>query len=462
MVFGRLAKKLLGGLGAGTTTTAAAAAQPPTATTTTTTQHQPDQQQQQYAGVNCYYLLTRAADPGCRPMVEATLDSLASIQGLTVVRCWAFCDGAEKWNALQPQPGQLDERVFQALDWLLDAANKRGLKLQLTLTNFWKDFGGMPQYVAWARAERQGGKGNAPPPPLEERGDAFFDDERAQEMFRAFVERVVTRVSTVTGRPYRDDPAIHAWDLVNEARCEPNGGGGGGGGGGDNASSSSSSSKRLAQWLHETAALVKSLDPNHRVTAGLEGFFGPSTPDLAQRANPYSSAIQHGADFVAAFSSPHLDFCCIHLYPNQWLSNGAFQNDSQRIAWAARWVEAHAEACALYLSNKPLCVQEFGWKASAAAGGGGGPQRRAELFSAVLGACAKHPGVIEGALAWMFADPSYPDYDGYTLYPGDGGPTAEAERQSCGGGGRVERDCVASLGALAAFGGGGGGRPAPA
>jgi mannan endo-1,4-beta-mannosidase len=453
MVFGRLAKKLLGSIsgGAGTSATAAAAQPPTTTTTTTTTTTAQPNQQQQYAGVNCYYLLTRAADPGCRPMVEATLDSLAAIPGLTVVRCWAFCDGAEQWNALQPRAGELDERVFRALDWLLDAANKRNLRLQLTLTNFWKDFGGMPQYVAWARAERGERRGGAA---LEERGDAFFDDTRAQELFRAFVERVVTRVSTVTGKPYRDDPAIHAWDLVNEARCELNGGGDGGGGGGG-----ASSSERLSQWLHDTAALVKSLDPNHRVTAGLEGFFGPSTPDLAQRANPYSLAAQHGADFVSAFASPHLDFCCIHLYPNQWLSSGSAQtDDSQRIAWAARWVEAHAEACVSHLSNKPLCVQEFGWRASAAAGGGGGVEARAELFSSVLGACLKHAHVIEGALAWMFADPSYPDYDGYTLYPGEGRPTAEAERQSCGGG-RVERDCV-SLRALAAFGGGG--RPAPA
>jgi endo-1,4-beta-mannosidase len=33
---------------------------------------------------------------------------------------------------------------------------------------------------------------------------------------------------------------------------------------------------------------VKSLDPNHMVTVGLEGFFGPSTPDLTAECNPYN------------------------------------------------------------------------------------------------------------------------------------------------------------------------------
>ena len=336
MVLDCLAKKLLGSLGGGPAS--GAAAEPAPATAAAPSPAPPnDHQQRPYAGVNCYYLLTRAADPGCRPMVEATLDAVAATAGLTIVRTWAFCDGASQWNALQPKAGELDERVFRALDWLLDAAGRRGLRLQLTLTNFWKEFGGLPQYVAWA-AET----------PIPERGDAFFDDPRAQALYRAFVERVVTRVSTVTGRPYRDDPTIHAWDLVNEPRCDEAPAGGGGDAG----------AAKLARWLDETARLVKSLDPNHRVTAGLEGFFGPSAPDLAARANPYASAsvAGHGADFCAAFASPHLDFCCIHLYPNQWLSSSA-TSDAERIAWAARWVDAHAEACASRLGGKPLCVQ---------------------------------------------------------------------------------------------------------
>lgn len=73
----------------------------------------------------------------------------------------------------------------------------------------------------------------------------------------------------------------------------------------------------------------------------------------------------------------------------------------------------------------------------------------------MLAACTRAGPAVEGALAWMFADPSYPDYDGYTLYPGGGKPTAEAEAQSCGGG-RVEGDTL-SLAVLAAYGRGGGG-----
>lgn len=89
------------------------------------------------------------------------LDAAASA-GLTVIRTWAFCDGPQ-WNALQPSPGVLDERVFRSLDWLLVEAASRGLRLLLVLTNYWRDYGGMMQYVAWARQRRgeRVGKGGA-------------------------------------------------------------------------------------------------------------------------------------------------------------------------------------------------------------------------------------------------------------------------------------------------------------
>lgn len=48
-------------------------------------------------------LQTRAADPGCRPMVLQTLDAMQAL-GFTVVRIWAFNDGPG-WMSLQPQAG---------------------------------------------------------------------------------------------------------------------------------------------------------------------------------------------------------------------------------------------------------------------------------------------------------------------------------------------------------------------
>lgn len=47
-----------------------------------------------------------------------------------------------RWGA-----GQFSQEVLAGLDWLLVEAGRRGLRLLLTLTNYWKEFGGMQQYL---------------------------------------------------------------------------------------------------------------------------------------------------------------------------------------------------------------------------------------------------------------------------------------------------------------------------
>ena len=57
-----------------------------------------------------------------------------------MLRTWAFCDGSRP-GALQPRAGQLDESVFRALDSVLAQARARNIRLLLTLTNNWQDYG---------------------------------------------------------------------------------------------------------------------------------------------------------------------------------------------------------------------------------------------------------------------------------------------------------------------------------
>ena len=64
-----------------------------------------------YVGCNNYYLMVFAADPGLRSYVEEVQAEAAGL-GLTVLRTWAFNDGAGQWNALQTSPGVYQEYVF--------------------------------------------------------------------------------------------------------------------------------------------------------------------------------------------------------------------------------------------------------------------------------------------------------------------------------------------------------------
>jgi mannan endo-1,4-beta-mannosidase len=62
------------------------------------------------------------------------------------------------------------------------------------------------------------------------------------------------------------------------------------------------------------ASFVKSIDRNHLLEAGLEGFYGPSTPQR-NRLNP---GLKIGTDFIANNRIPGIDFATAHAYPDQW------------------------------------------------------------------------------------------------------------------------------------------------
>jgi len=63
------------------------------------------------------------------------------------------------------------------------------------------------------------------------------------------------------------------------------------------------------------ASLVKSIDRNHLLEAGLEGFYGQSTPQRT-KFNPTINNI--GTDFIANNRIPGIDFATVHCYPDQW------------------------------------------------------------------------------------------------------------------------------------------------
>ena len=71
----------------------------------------------------------------------------------------------------------------------------------------------------------------------------------------------------------RDEPAIMAWELMNEPRCP-----------GDFSAS------KLQHWIERTGEFLKSVDPNHLVAVGAEGFFGSSTPGKASVKRAGSTA----------------------------------------------------------------------------------------------------------------------------------------------------------------------------
>ncbi|KAL6615747.1 hypothetical protein ACP70R_038017 [Stipagrostis hirtigluma subsp. patula] len=331
-------------------------------------------------GFNAYWLMSFAADPARRSKVTSAMSQAAG-KGLSVARTWAFSDGGS--NALQYQPGHYNENTFRGLDFVLSEARKYGIKVILSLVNNYESLGGKKQYVQWAREQGQSIGSD----------DEFFTNPVVKGFYKNHVKAVLTRVNTITGVAYRDDPTIMAWELMNEPRCQ-----------------SDLSGRSIQSWITEMAAHVKSIDGNHLLEAGLEGFYGASSPASRRAVNP--SGYQVGTDFIANNRAPGVDFATVHSYPDQWMPGA---DDASQLRFLGRWLDAHIADAGAAL-RKPLLVAEFG---ESRRDPGYSSARRDAVFGAVYGrvfGSARRGGAAAGALFWQLLADGMDAYgDGYEV-----------------------------------------------
>ena len=235
-----------------------------------------------FVGANFWQGMNLGVDgpSGDRARLLRELDRLRDL-GVTNLRVMASSEGpnTEPYRtvpALMTSPGEYDGSVLDGLDFLLAEMGRRGLRAVMVLNNFWQWSGGMAQYVSWHEKT-----------PIPYPGDyekfitysaRFYTYPECQDWFRAHIAMLVDRTNPYTGTKYRDDPAVFSWELANEPRRYPQ------------------------SWIEDTAAYIKSLDPNHMVTTGSEGA-PPGEPTQ---------------DFVKTHSAPAIDYVTIHIWPQNW------------------------------------------------------------------------------------------------------------------------------------------------
>ncbi|XP_020584642.1 mannan endo-1,4-beta-mannosidase 1-like [Phalaenopsis equestris] len=315
-------------------------------------------------GFNSYWLMNVASDPSQRDKVSTAFKE-ASINGLTIARTWAFNDGGS--NALQYSPGSYNEQMFQGLDFVISEARRYGIWLILSLVNNYENFGGKPQYVQWARNQGESIGSD----------DEFFTNNVVKGYYKNHVKTVLTRKNTLTGVAYKDDPTIFAWELMNEARCP-----------------SDTSGKTLQAWITEMSAHVKSIDSNHLLEVGLEGFYGSSSPS---ELPTNLTGFQVGTDFISNNQISGIDFTTLHSYPDQWISNSS---DYSQLQFSNNWLDAHIRDASNIL-HKPLLITEFG---KSMKDPGFSTPKRDDLFQAVYSKVyqsASRGGAAAGGLFWQ-------------------------------------------------------------
>ena len=330
-------------------------------------------------GVNSYFLSF------CSELSRRQTLLAAKELGATTVRSWAFLDiedhapGAPAFQYFSNGQICFDDGPdgLERLDALILAAEELNLHLILPLVNHWPDFGGMPLYLKWLRIT--GGVGE------------FYRSPAAREAYGNWVEHVLTRRNTLTGRFYVEEPSIMAWELANEPRSD--------GIHGDD----------LLRWIDDMSRFVKRLDGNHLLGAGDEGFFRKLS-----RSHLYNGT--HGVDFNAILELPAIDFGTYHMYPQFW-------NQRDYLDFAARWISDHNDAARL--ANKPVLLEEFGLKEDRSLAAVGS---RDELYSRWLQQIREEGGA--GALLWMLGhdDGDTKDFrDRFTIMRGDELPATREE-----------------------------------
>lgn len=352
-----------------------------------------------FLGANYWYGMNLGMEgqAASRERLIRELDHLQSL-GVTNLRILGASEGpdTEPYRvvpALQIAPGEYNEAVFQGLDFLLAEMAKRDMTAVVVLNNFWVWSGGMAQYNAWANGE------DIPYPPpapdgnwdtFQKYSSSFYSNKKATKFFEDFLEKIINRENTYTGKLYKQDATIMAWQLANEPRGYD-------------------AIPAYRKWIHETAKWIKSMDKQHLVSIGSEG----------------NTASEHaGTDFYQDHQSPYIDYATAHIWVQNWgwfvpeEGEGSLQ---VAIAKAKQYLNDHVAAAKRL--NMPIVLEEFGMPRD---GGSYDPQAPVthrdqffrEIFQHIL-ALAKKDEPIAGANFWSWGGEGRPREPRSLWKPGD-------------------------------------------
>jgi mannan endo-1,4-beta-mannosidase len=286
---------------------------------------------------NLWQAMNLGAVPHLQKVLCDALDHLKS-QGVNNVRIMVGSEGPDDAPfrmspSLMPSPGKYNNDILMGLDFAMNEISKREMTAVLCLNNYWQWSGGFAQYVqnvtgedipyptGWDRKSKQFLKGSFED--FVQYADRFYKDDsiytKVDSIFRNHIKTIVERENVFTGCKYRDDTAIFAWELANEPQDPPQ------------------------KWVSETSAFIKSLDPNHLITVGLES----------------RETLQ---EFLIAHSPDTIDYCTVHIWAqNRGVYNmmdPSEENIVNAISWGIGWIEkVHQWALKV---GKPLILEEFG------------------------------------------------------------------------------------------------------
>ncbi|QRV79394.1 Cellulase (glycosyl hydrolase family 5 protein) [Ceratobasidium sp. AG-Ba] len=266
-------------------------------------------------GSNAYWMAQQATDADITKAFNDLKNS-----GLTTLRTWGFNDvtspSGTYYQLWSGATGTLNTGAdgLGRFDTVVAQAKAAGIRLIVALTNNWGELSLPDVYVKQIL-----GSANH---------DLFYTDATVKTAFKKYINGFVGR--------YKNEPTIMAWELANEPRCK----------GSTGTWSGTCTTTTITNWATEMSAYIKSIDSNHLVAIGDEGFYNqPNGPNY-----PYQGG--EGVDFDANLKISSIDFGTFHAYPGSW------GQSANATLWGVQWIKDHAAS--QKAANKPVIIEEFG------------------------------------------------------------------------------------------------------
>lgn len=221
----------------------------------------------------------------------------------------------------QPIPGETNEAVLSQFDRIIEAAQKRGIRLTASFINAGPAY---PQhyddsvdlygvnvttYVEHAESA--------------DAIDEFYTNDECIELYKQRVQKVLTRENTLTGVEYRNDPTIAMWELGNEIEW---------------ADTTARDDPSLRPWIEEVGSFIKSIDDNHLLTTGEYGWAGRN-------------------NYLTDHQPDSIDVCSLHYYPGPQSYDLPNDPDKDHPDLLRDFIQTGHEDL-----GKPVYVGEYNWK----------------------------------------------------------------------------------------------------
>lgn len=174
--------------------------------------------------------------------------------------------------------------------------------------------------------------------------ELFYTSPTIRASYMAYVKAIILRTNTLTGLAYKDDPTILAFELMNEPHTRDN----------YERDHGVVPGTMVRAWIKDMAAYIKSLDTNHLLFTGEEGY-RTNGPELEAQHAWINNGLK-GVDFASNCADPNIDACGVHAYPDNWGFAPSEYEKYGPMFLQDRAAVAHA-------LGKPIIMEEYGMMA---------------------------------------------------------------------------------------------------